>query len=214
MQTVWNSGPCRAIKQAALRAVPRPVRGAWPVPSATRCVAELHRVSSIFTVQFRVQFTDDVKKLAKLLAQGLRLVRRSWRRGAMSLPPHPAARLPAPQLSSEPIYRSLSAGGDGLQPFAHVGPSRPTSGFGYGQLVFADTTFQFDFFELERGRKAVYSAVSPASDWSNALENVRIWPEKAVNSRRRSDTARKEMVFEVEWLFWGMQVSVGGLEGT
>ena len=30
----------------------------------------------------------------------------------------------------------------------------------------------------------------------------------------RSDTARKEMVFEVEWLFWGMQVSVGGLEGT
>ena len=46
------------------------------------------------------------------------------------------------------------------------------------------------------------------------LENVRIWPETAGNSRRRSDTARKEMVFEVEWLFWGMQVSVGGLEGT
>ena len=50
--------------------------------------------------------------------------------------------------------------------------------------------------------------------FNNALENVRIWPEKAGNSRRRSDTARKEMVFEVEWLFWGMQVSVGGLEGT
>ena len=59
-----------------------------------------------------------------------------------------------------------------------------------------------------------YSAVTPASDCSNALENVRIWPETAGNSRRRSDTARKEMVFEVEWLFWGMQVSVGGLEGT
>ena len=53
-----------------------------------------------------------------------------------------------------------------------------------------------------------------ASDCSNALENVRIWPETAGNSRRRSDTARKEMVFEVEWLFWGMQVSVGRLEGT
>ena len=63
---------------------------------------------------------------------------------------------------------------------------------------------------------AVFSreAVTPASDCSNALENVRIWPETAGNSRRRSDTARKEMVFEVEWLFWGMQVSVGGLEGT
>ena len=50
---------------------------------------------------------------------------------------------------------------------------------------------------------AVYSAVTPASDCSNALENVRIWLETAGNGRRRSDTARKEMVFEVEWLFWG-----------
>ena len=38
--------------------------------------------------------------------------------------------------------------------------------------------------------------------------NGRKQPEKV------GDTARKEMVFEVEWLFWGMQVSVGGLEGT
>ena len=48
----------------------------------------------------------------------------------------------------------------------------------------------------------------------NAKIVGRMWPETAVNSRRRSDTARKELVFEVEWLFWGMQVSVGGLEGT
>ena len=48
----------------------------------------------------------------------------------------------------------------------------------------------------------------------NAKIVGRIWPETAGNSRRRSDTAKKEMVFEVEWLFWGMQVSVGGLEGT
>ena len=46
----------------------------------------------------------------------------------------------------------------------------------------------------------------------------RLWVEYG---RKRPETAgegrirqKKEMVFEVEWLFWGMQVSVGGLEGT
>ena len=39
----------------------------------------------------------------------------------------------------------------------------------------------------------------------------------AGNGRKQPEKVgygKKEMVFEVEWLFWGMQVSVGGLEGT
>ena len=51
------------------------------------------------------------------------------------------------------------------------------------------------------GKRASWLRVPPG-------KRIRIWPETAGNSRKRSETARKEMVFEVEWLFWGMQVSV------